>query len=203
MPEAKRVSARGIEVGHIFFFGTKYSEPMGCRVQGPDGSMIDRADGVLRRGCVAPGCAPSSRPAMTTPASSGRCRWRRSRLASSTSRPATRIRTRPARLSMASCSRPASRCSTTTPDERAGAKFATMDLIGLPFQLIVGPQGAEERRGRGEGPQDRRAGDHLAGGGPETTGRADRRTAHAGLTGPRRVATTTGEVAQRNVCASR
>ena len=36
----KRVSARGIEIGHIFFFGTKYSEPMGCRVQGPDGSMI-------------------------------------------------------------------------------------------------------------------------------------------------------------------
>jgi len=34
VPEAKRVTARGIEVGHIFFFGTKYSEPMGCRVQG-------------------------------------------------------------------------------------------------------------------------------------------------------------------------
>ena len=28
---------RGIEVGHIFFFGTKYSEPLGCEVQGPDG----------------------------------------------------------------------------------------------------------------------------------------------------------------------
>ena len=40
VPADKRVSARGIEVGHIFFFGTKYSEPMGCRVQGPDGSMI-------------------------------------------------------------------------------------------------------------------------------------------------------------------
>jgi prolyl-tRNA synthetase len=26
-------------------------------------------------------------------------------------------------------------------EERAGAKFATMDLIGLPFQLIVGPKG--------------------------------------------------------------
>ncbi len=28
VPEDKRVSARGIEVGHIFYFGTKYSEPM-------------------------------------------------------------------------------------------------------------------------------------------------------------------------------
>src|SRR6185295_6977826 len=27
-------------------------------------------------------------------------------------------------------------------DERAGAKFATMDLIGLPWQVIVGPKGA-------------------------------------------------------------
>src|SRR5262249_59354081 len=40
VPAEKRVTARGIEVGHIFFFGTKYSEPMGCRVQGPDGGMI-------------------------------------------------------------------------------------------------------------------------------------------------------------------
>ena len=36
-PEADRVSARGIEVGHIFYFGTKYSEPMRAVVTGPDG----------------------------------------------------------------------------------------------------------------------------------------------------------------------
>ncbi|MEO0790963.1 MAG: proline--tRNA ligase, partial [Pseudomonadota bacterium] len=41
VPADKQVTARGIEIGHIFFFGTKYSEPMGCRVQGPDGDMID------------------------------------------------------------------------------------------------------------------------------------------------------------------
>ena len=39
-PEADRVTARGIEVGHIFFFGTKYSEAMGCKVQGPDGGLV-------------------------------------------------------------------------------------------------------------------------------------------------------------------
>ena len=27
-------------------------------------------------------------------------------------------------------------------DERAGAKFAEMDLIGLPWQMVVGPRGA-------------------------------------------------------------
>src|SRR5689334_8062441 len=34
----KQVSARGIEVGHIFYFGTKYSEPMHAVVAGPDGA---------------------------------------------------------------------------------------------------------------------------------------------------------------------
>ncbi len=38
--ETDRITARGIEVGHIFFFGTKYSEPMGCKVQGPDGGLV-------------------------------------------------------------------------------------------------------------------------------------------------------------------
>ena len=37
LPEASKVSARGIEVGHIFYFGTKYSEPMKAVVAGPDG----------------------------------------------------------------------------------------------------------------------------------------------------------------------
>jgi prolyl-tRNA synthetase len=41
-------------------------------------------------------------------------------------------------------------------DERAGAKFSTMDLIGLPWQVIVGPRGAAKgevelkRRATGE-----------------------------------------------------
>src|SRR5947208_5442837 len=40
LPKDRQVSARGIEVGHIFHFGTKYSEPMKAVVAGPDG--IDR-----------------------------------------------------------------------------------------------------------------------------------------------------------------
>ncbi|HBT34705.1 MAG TPA: proline--tRNA ligase, partial [Hyphomonas sp.] len=40
LPEDRKVSARGIEVGHIFYFGTKYSEPMNAVVQGPDGQMV-------------------------------------------------------------------------------------------------------------------------------------------------------------------
>jgi len=40
IPEERRRSARGIEVGQIFYFGTKYSEPMGAVVQGPDGQQV-------------------------------------------------------------------------------------------------------------------------------------------------------------------
>jgi prolyl-tRNA synthetase len=40
LAEDKRVSARGIEVGHIFYFGTKYSAAMGMAVTGPDGNSV-------------------------------------------------------------------------------------------------------------------------------------------------------------------
>eukprot|EP01036_Dinobryon_divergens_P003085 gene3085-4052_t len=40
LPEGERLAARGIEVGHIFYFGTKYSEPMGASVTGPDGQQV-------------------------------------------------------------------------------------------------------------------------------------------------------------------
>src|SRR6201992_1496137 len=40
IPEADRVAARGIEVGHIFYFGTKYSKPMRATVTGPDGREV-------------------------------------------------------------------------------------------------------------------------------------------------------------------
>ena len=40
IPEERRRVARGIEVGQIFYFGTKYSEPMGATVVGPDGARV-------------------------------------------------------------------------------------------------------------------------------------------------------------------
>ncbi|HAJ46580.1 MAG TPA: proline--tRNA ligase, partial [Alphaproteobacteria bacterium] len=40
VPEGKRLSARGIEVGHIFYFGTKYSKPMNITVAGPEGGNV-------------------------------------------------------------------------------------------------------------------------------------------------------------------
>ena len=40
VPEARRREGRGIEVGHIFYFGRKYSEPMGLTVAGPEGAPV-------------------------------------------------------------------------------------------------------------------------------------------------------------------
>lgn len=70
IPEERRRSARGIEVGQIFYFGTKYSEPMGATVVGPDAPACRStwaATVSASRACW----ARSSRPATTTRASSG------------------------------------------------------------------------------------------------------------------------------------
>jgi prolyl-tRNA synthetase len=41
-----------------------------------------------------------------------------------------------------------------TADERPGAKFATADLIGVPWQILVGPEGVGRRQGRAEARAD-------------------------------------------------
>ena len=53
-PERRR-EGRGIEVGHIFYFGTKYTKSMGFTVAGPDGKPGAPGDGQLRHRRVPPG----------------------------------------------------------------------------------------------------------------------------------------------------
>jgi prolyl-tRNA synthetase len=140
VPQAKRVSARGVEVGHIFFFGTKYSEPLGCRVQGPDGSMIAVQSGSY-------GIGVSRLPAAIIEASHDEAGivWP--------------VPVAPFEVGLinlkagdkatdAACEdlygkleRAGVSVLYDDTEERAGAKFASMDLIGLPFQLILGPKG--------------------------------------------------------------
>ncbi len=142
VPPERLRRARGIEVGHIFYFGTKYSEPMGATVMGPDGREVpvemgsygigvSRLVGALieafhdEKGIVWPeSVAPfrvalvSLRPDDTACAQLADDLYERLRTAG--------IET-----------------LYDDTDERAGAKFATMDLIGLPWQVIVGPRGAK------------------------------------------------------------
>jgi prolyl-tRNA synthetase len=141
VPADKQVSARGIEIGHIFFFGTKYSEPLNCKVQGPDGAPIalqmgSYGVGVSRLvGGIIEACHDSNGivwPVPVAPFEVGLINLKSGDGATD-----------------AACGTLYQQLTNAGIDvlyddtgERAGAKFASMDLIGLPFQLVVGPKGA-------------------------------------------------------------
>ncbi len=55
VPADKKVHTRGIEVGQIFYFGTKYSESMKALVAGADGAEVADPWRLLRRRRVAAG----------------------------------------------------------------------------------------------------------------------------------------------------
>ncbi|HYD45560.1 MAG TPA: proline--tRNA ligase [Phenylobacterium sp.] len=166
IPEDKRLSARGIEVGHIFFFGTKYSEPMKARVAGPDGvevpvQMGSYGVGVSRLlGAIIEASHDDNGiiwPEPVAPFDVGL------------------INLRPGDADCdAACdklyqamTRSGASVLYDDTDERPGAKFARMDLIGLPRQTIVGPKGLAagvvetKRRATGER-EERKLADLLA-----------------------------------------
>ena len=149
------ITARGIEVGHIFYFGTKYSVAMGARVTGPDGEQIpvemgSYGIGVSRlvgaiieafhddAGIIWPdSVAPFQVALVNLKAGDGACDG----VCDDMYRKLTA-----AGVEVLYDDR----------DERAGAKFAEADLIGLPWQAIVGPRGVRagvielKRRATGE-----------------------------------------------------
>jgi prolyl-tRNA synthetase len=141
LPEERRVSARGIEVGHIFHFGTKYSEPMRARVTGPDGAehavhMGSYGVGVSRLvGAVIEACHDDDGiiwPDSVAPFSVGLINLKPGDAVTDAVSEGLTTRLEAAGVSVLY----------DDLDQRAGAKFASMDLIGLPWQLIVGPRGA-------------------------------------------------------------
>jgi prolyl-tRNA synthetase len=142
VPKDKQVSARGIEVGHIFFFGTKYSEPMNCKVQGPDGKMIplqmgSYGVGVSRlAGAIIEACHDDAGIVWPVPVAPFEVAVINLKAGDAGTDAACNDLT--AKLEAAGVD-----VLHDDTDERAGAKFATMDLIGIPFQLIVGPKGVK------------------------------------------------------------
>jgi prolyl-tRNA synthetase len=140
VPADRLVTARGIEVGHIFYFGTKYSKPMGATVTGPNGETItvemgsygigvSRLVGAIieashdERGIIWPeGVAPFRVGLVNLRPADEKCTAACDELYG---------KLRRAGISVLYDDR----------DESAGSKFATMDLIGLPWQFVVGPRG--------------------------------------------------------------
>ncbi|MDJ0643006.1 MAG: proline--tRNA ligase [Erythrobacter sp.] len=138
----KLKTARGIEVGHIFYFGTKYSESMGLKVQGPDGEVVTPQMGSYGVGVsrLAGAIIEASHdengiiwPEAVAPFRVGIITIRASDAASCELAEQIYARLSDAGVDVLYDDR----------DERGGAKFAAMDLIGLPWQIIIGPKGVE------------------------------------------------------------
>ena len=134
-----RVTARGIEVGHIFFFGTKYSQAMGARVQGPDGELV-----TVQMGSYGIGVSRLVGAIIEASHDDAGIIWPQSvapfdigliNLKAGDADTDAACETFYARLEDAGFD-----VLYDDRQDRGGAKFAAMDLIGLPWQLIVGPR---------------------------------------------------------------
>jgi prolyl-tRNA synthetase len=143
VPADKQLSARGIEVGHIFYFGTKYSEPMKATVTGPDGNQITVHGGSYGIGPtrLVPAIIEASHDdnGIIWPVSVAPFEAELINLKVGDKDTDAACETLYAELEAAGLD--------TLYDDRdqpAGAKFATADLIGIPYQLILGPRGLKE-----------------------------------------------------------
>ena len=149
------LTARGIEVGHIFYFGTKYSKAMDAVVTGPDDEPIHPEMGSYGIGVsrLVGGIIEASHdddgiiwPDSVAPFDVGLLNLRTGDDACDQACADLEAKLRGAGRDVLYDDR----------NERAGAKFADMDLIGLPWQLIVGPRGVKsgtvelKRRATGE-----------------------------------------------------
>lgn len=136
----ERVQRRGIEVGHIFYFGTKYSEPLGALVAKPDGEQVPVHMGSYGIGVsrLAGAIIEASHddngiiwPEAVAPFKVGVINLKADDAACAAACEDAYAKLEAAGVSVLYDDR----------DERAGTKFADMDLIGLPWQLVIGPRG--------------------------------------------------------------
>src|SRR5215475_15161317 len=140
VPPEELVTARGIEVGHIFYFGDKYSRPMGALATGPEGEPV-----ALEMGSYGVGVSRLVGALIEANHDDAGIIWPESvapfRVGLINLRPADDKCRAAADELYAKLSGAGVEVLYDDRDESAGAKFAAMDLIGLPDQLIIGPRG--------------------------------------------------------------
>lgn len=133
-------TARGIEVGHIFYFGTKYSKPMDLRVTNRDGEQVN-----VEMGSYGIGVSRLVGAIIEASHDDNGIIWPEA--------------VAPFKVGLINLKVGDAGCDETCEavyreltergvevlyddrDDRAGVKFADMDLIGLPWQLVIGPRG--------------------------------------------------------------
>jgi prolyl-tRNA synthetase len=143
VPEAKRLQTRGIEVGQIFYFGTKYSDSMKALVAGPDGT-----DKPIHGGSYGVGVSRLLGAIIEASHDDAGIIWPEE--------------VAPFRVSILNLKQGAADTDAACEqlyrdlaakgvdvlyddtDQRPGGKFATADLIGIPWQILVGPKGLAE-----------------------------------------------------------
>ncbi len=139
----KLVKARGIEVGHIFYFGSKYSDAMGANIQNSDGELVS-----IEMGSYGIGVSILVGAIIEASHDDKGIIWPES--------------VSPWKIGLINLNIDDKGCNDICESlynralrnqveilyddrvDRAGAKFADMDLVGLPYQIIVGPKGLEE-----------------------------------------------------------
>jgi prolyl-tRNA synthetase len=140
VPEDRRRTGRGIEVGHIFYFGDKYSSAMGLKVSGRDGNMVtphmgSYGIGVSRLvGAIIEASHDDKGivwPTAVAPWQAGLVSMRADDGPTVDAAEDLYARLTEAGIETLYDDR----------DERGGVKLGSMDLIGLPWQVIVGPRG--------------------------------------------------------------
>jgi len=155
IPEDKRLTARGIEVGHIFYFGDKYSRPMKASVTGPDGQ-----EHFAQMGSYGVGVSRLLGAIIEASHDEAGIIWPDSvapfDVALINLRPGDALCDGACDKAYAALNGAGKTALYDDTAERPGGKFATAELIGLPWQLIVGPKGMAEgnvelkRRATGE-----------------------------------------------------
>jgi prolyl-tRNA synthetase len=143
VPEDKRVCARGIEVGHIFFFGTKYSEKLGAKV-----NLKGGGEQAVEMGSYGIGVSRLVGGIIEASHDDDGIIWPES--------------VAPFRVGLINLRQGDDACDQACDDlfhklaelgveviyddrsDRAGTKFADMDLTGIPYQVVIGPKGVEK-----------------------------------------------------------
>jgi prolyl-tRNA synthetase len=162
--EPDRISARGIEVGHIFYFGTKYSAPMQAVYAGADGK-----DRPVEMGSYGIGVSRLVGALIEAHHDDAGCKWpvpvAPYHVGLVNLKQGDAVTDRASESAYEALALAGIDVLYDDTPARPGEKFARMDLIGLPFQLIVGPRGLAdgkvEIKTRADGAREERSPDQA------------------------------------------